>query len=387
MLPPDFTLLQIMPDLDTGGAEQSTLDVSRAVVQAGGRSLVAARGGRMVAELERQGGVFFPGPFHSKNPAVIVRNALTLAALVRRERVSLLHVRSRAPAFSTAIAAKLTGRPWLATYHGAYPGRSGLKRWYNSIMTRGDLVIANSAFTRDHLLAQHPEASGKVVTIPRGVDFARFDPEAVAPERVAALLAAWGVAEDEPRLKVLLAGRLTRIKGGLMLIEALARLRQAGRDEVVLILAGDDQGRRDFRDELVAAMLARGLQDAVRLTGHCKDMPAAYAAADLVVVPSLVSETFGRTAVEPQAMRKAVIASALGGLKETVIPGETGWLVAPGDVAAWADALAAAIDAGPARRAEMGAAGRQRVLGLYAVETMTAATLRAYERVLAGRAA
>lgn len=381
-LPDNFTLLQIVPDLETGGAEQSAIDVSRAVVKAGGRSIVAARGGRMVARLTREGGRFVSASVQSKNPFVILANAWRLARLVREEGVSLLHVRSRAPAFSTLIAARLTGRPWLATYHGAYPARSSLKRWYNAVMTRGDLVIANSEFTRDHLLAQHPAAAGKVATIPRGIDFARFDPEAVDPGRVQRLLAAWGVAADDDRVRVLLAGRLTRIKGAQVLIEALARLKAAGRDEVLVILAGDDQGRRDYRDELVAAMLAHGLQDQVRLPGHCDDMPAAYLAADIVAVPSLVPETFGRTAVEPQAMGRPVIASALGGLRETVAPGESGWLVPAGDGEALADALVAAIDTGPERRAAMGAAGRARVLNLYAVETMTEATLDAYRRVL-----
>jgi glycosyltransferase involved in cell wall biosynthesis len=340
----------------------------------------------MTLRLTEQGGEFISLPVHSKNPATILANAVRLASLVRREGVSLLHVRSRAPAFSTLLAARMTGRPWLATYHGAYPARSGLKRWYNSIMTRGDLVIANSRFTCEHLTAQHQVAPEKVVTIPRGADFSRFDPAAVAPERIARLHASWSVDPDDARVKMLLAGRFTRLKGQLVMIEAAARLKAQGRDDVLLVMVGDDQGRNEYRAEVVAAMIRAGLQDSVRLAGHCDDMPAAYAAVDAVLVPSTVPETFGRTAVEAQAMARPVIASALGGLTETVLPGETGWLAKPGDADEWAAALARAVDVGPEARAAMGERGRAHVLGRYAVETMTDATLAAYRRLLEAKA-
>lgn len=374
----------MVPELEAGGGEQSALDINAAVVAAGGRSLVAARGGRMVQRLEAAGGEFIALPVQTKNPFLAVRNAFALAAIVRREKVSILHVRSRAPAFSVRLAARLTGTPWVATYHGAYPARGAVKRWYNSIMTRGALTIANSAFTRDHLLEQHAVSPTKVVTIPRGVDLKRFDPAAVDLKRLAAMKAWLGVDNGEPRVKVLLAGRLTRLKGQLVLVEAMARLKAAGRHDVLALLVGDDQGRSAYRAEVEAAIEASGLKDRVRLFGHCDDMPAAYLAADLVAVPSTVPETFGRTAVEPQAMGRPVIASAIGGLVETVIPEETGWLVAPRSPDDLAEALAAAVDAGPERRAEMGAAGQARVRALYSVEAMGSATLDAYARVLAG---
>jgi glycosyltransferase involved in cell wall biosynthesis len=199
-LPPDFTLLQVVPELETGGAELSALEVARAVVQAGGRALVASRGGRMAAQLAADGGELAPMPLDTKNPLRIAGNARRLARLIRKERVSLVHARSRAPAFSALWAARATGTPFVATYHGIYKARSGLKRWYNAVMTRGDLVIANSDFTRRHVLAEHGLAPEKVVAIPRGVDLARFDPQAVAPERITALRESWGQAADDPRV-------------------------------------------------------------------------------------------------------------------------------------------------------------------------------------------
>jgi glycosyltransferase involved in cell wall biosynthesis len=385
-LPPDFTLLQVVPELETGGAEQSALDVARAVVRAGGRALVASRGGRMAARLEADGARLAPLDAHSKNPLVILGNARRLAALIRREKVSLVHARSRAPAFSALWAARATGVPFVATYHGIYKAKSGLKRWYNAVMTRGDLVIANSSYTRAHVLAEHGLDPDKVVAIPRGVDLERFDPDKVDPERVARLRRAWGIAADDPRTKVLLAGRLTRIKGHPTIIAAAAQLKAQGREDFLILFAGDDQGRSDYREELVRAIAETGLQEAIRIVGHCDDMPAAFLLSDFAILPTTVPESFGRTAVEPQAVGRPVIAAAHGGTMETVADGETGWLAAPGDARAWAEALGRAIDAGPAGRARMGEAAMRRARSLYRVDAMCQATLEAYERVLESRA-
>jgi len=389
-LPPDFTLLQVVPELETGGAEQSALEIARAVVAAGGRALVASRGGRMVARLEADGGELQPMPAHSKNPLVMLGTAARLVELIRREKVSLVHARSRAPAFPALWAAHATKTPFIATYHGIYKApagvRGGLKRWYNAVMTRGDLVIANSDYTRAHVLAEHHLDPARVVAIPRGVDLARFDPDHVAPGRLEALRRAWDIAADDGRTKVLLAGRLTRIKGHLTVIAAAAKLKAQGRGDLLILFAGDDQGRSDYRRELVAAIEAAGLQEAIRIVGHCDDMPAAFLLCDLAILPTTVPESFGRAAVEPQAMGRPVIVAAHGGSLETVVEGETGWLAPPGDVEAWAAALAKAIDVGPQGRARIGAAAMARSRRLYRAEAMCEATLAAYERVLEARA-
>jgi glycosyltransferase involved in cell wall biosynthesis len=384
-LPSDFTLLQVIPELETGGAEQSTLDVARAVVRAGGRAIVASRGGRMAARLEADGARLIPLPANSKNPLVIAANAGRLAELIRRERVTLVHARSRAPAFSALWAARRTRTPFVTTYHGIYKAKSGLKRWYNAVMTRGELVIANSDFTRAHVLAEHGLPPDKVVAIPRGVDLERFDPARVAPERIARLREAWAIAPDDPRTKIVLAGRLTRIKGHPTIIEAAARLKAEGRDDFLILFVGDDQGRSEYREELIQAIAAAGLNHALRIVGHCDDMPAAYLLSDLAILPTTVPESFGRAAVEPQAMGRPVIAGAHGGTMETVVDGVTGWLAAPGDAEAWAGALAQAIAAGPQGRARIGEAAMARARSLYRVDAMCEATLQAYERVLEAR--
>jgi glycosyltransferase involved in cell wall biosynthesis len=384
-LPRDFTLLQVVPELETGGAEQTTIDVARAVVEAGGTALVATRGGRMTARLTADGARLAQMPVQTKNPLVMLGNAARLVALIRQERVSIVHARSRAPAFSALWAAKATGTPFVATYHGVYKAQSPLKRWYNAVMTRGDLVIANSDYTRDHVLAEHEVDPDKLVTIPRGVDFERFDPAFVTPNRVEALRRAWGVADNDHRTRILLAGRLTRIKGHLPIVAAAKRLVADGRRDFLILFAGDDQGRAGYSAELQGAIGEAGLGDTVRLVGHCDDMPAAYLLADLAILPTSVPESFGRAAVEPQAMGRPVIASAHGGVIETVLDGVTGWLAPVDDPEAWAAALGRAIDIGPAKRLEMGETGRKRARQLYSVDAMCAQTLAAYERVLEAR--
>ncbi len=377
MLPPGAVILQVVPALNAGGVERTTLDVAAAVAAAGGRALVASVGGRLEPELAARGGELVRLPLASKNPAVLWRNAGRLAEVVRRERVSLIHARSRAPAWSALLAARRTGTAFVTTYAGVHSARGPLKRSYNSVMARGDLVIANSAFTRDHLLAEHGTDPARVLTIPRGTDLALFDPDAVGPERLAAARVRLELGSPERRLVFLLAGRLTRWKGQALLIEALAR---SGLD-AVLVLAGDGGGRTGFADELRRLAVERGVAERVRLVGHVDDVAAAYAACDVACAPSTTPEAFGRTAVEPQAMARPVLAAAHGAPCETVLDGETGWLVTPGDPDAWAKALRRAAALGPAERAAMGEAGRRNA-ARYGLAAMTDATLAAYARLL-----
>ncbi|MDO9222486.1 MAG: glycosyltransferase family 4 protein [Caulobacter sp.] len=385
-LPPNFTLLQVTPKLETGGAEQTTIDIAQAVIAAGGKALVASRGGRMTSRLLADGGRLIEMPVQSKNPLVMLGNAARLIDLIRTEKVSLVHARSRAPAFSALWAAHATGVPFVATYHGVYNARSGLKRWYNAVMTRGDLVIANSDYTRDHVLAQHQLDPARIVTIPRGVDLTRFDPRKVPAARVEALRKAWGLPKRGSKIVFLLGGRLTRIKGHLSIIAAAARMQAQGRRDFVIVFAGDDQGRTGFREELLAAVAEAGLTDVVRIVGHCDDMPAAFSLCDVALLPTIKPESFGRAAVEPQVMERPVVVSDHGGARETVVEGETGWRVPPGDVEAWARAMTAAIEAGAERRRAMGLAAAARSRRLYSVDAMCEATLAVYARVLEARA-
>jgi glycosyltransferase involved in cell wall biosynthesis len=325
-------------------------------------------------------------PVQSKNPLVILGNAARLVDLIRTEKVSIVHARSRAPAFSALWAAQSTRTPFVATYHGVYAAKTPLKRWYNAVMTRGDLVIANSDFTREHVLAEHQIDPARIVTIPRGVDLSRFNPQWVTADRLQALRAAWDLPDQDRRTKIVLAGRLTRIKGHLLIIEAAARLKAQGREDFLILFVGDARDNVDYQAELEQAIAAAGLGDQVRLVGHCSDMPAAFLIGDAAILPTTKPESFGRTAVEPQVMGKPVLASNHGGVVETIVNGETGWLVEPGDPAAWATALLRVLDAGRNRLTAMGQAAADRASRNYSVDAMCQATLAAYARVLEARA-
>ena len=304
------TILQIIPQLDTGGAELSTIEIAEAVIVAGGRAIVLTEGGRMLERLKATGADVRIFPAATKNPAKLLANAAAIARMIEADGIHLVHARSRAPAWSALRAARVTKRPFVTTYHGAYNETSAPKRLYNSVMARGDLVIANSGYTRDLIRSRYGTPDAKIRVIHRGVDGAAFDPEKVSAERVEHLRSAWGVA---PGQRVILqAARLTNWKGQNVVVEAARRLHADGRLDGIVALAGDAQGRDAYAEGLREAIKAGGLEGRVRLVGHVDDMPAAYLAADASIVASIEPEAFGRTAVESQAMGCPVIATRIG---------------------------------------------------------------------------
>lgn len=375
-------VLQIVPTLETGGAERTTIDVARALARAGMVPLVATKGGRMLAELDEAGAKWLPAPVHSKAPHTLIANVFRLRDIIRRRNVSIVHARSRAPAWSALLAARMTGVPFVTTYHGIYNAKSGLKRFYNSVMARGDVVIANSAWTAAHIGREYPHRRNRIVVIPRGVNLSRFDPAHISATRVEAVRQHWRVRPDD--LVVLLPGRLTRWKGQTVLIDAFAALKRGGEyPSVKAVLVGDAQGRDLYEAELREQIVKNGLMDIVRIAGHESDMPAAYSASDIVVSASTDPEAFGRVAAEAGAMERVVIATDHGGAREIILPGVSGLLVPPGDSAALADALKSLIDGGPELRARMGREARLHVARRFTVEQMCADTLGVYRDVLA----
>ena len=381
------TIMQIIPELAAGGAERTTIDIAGALAAHGARALVASGGGRLVSELQANGGVWTPFPARTKNPALMAANVLRLAALLRSERVDLLHARSRAPAWVALGAARLLRVPFVTTYHGAYGGASTFKTLYNSVMARSDAVIANSQFTADRIASLHPFARARTHVIPRGVDLRRLRPEAVDPARVRRLREAWGVAPGE-RI-ALLPGRITGWKGHAIMIEAAHLLQERGLSDVLVVFAGDDQGRRSTVGALERRIAAAGLAGRVRLVGHCDDMPAAYVAASVVAAPSTEPEAFGRVAVEAQAMGTPVVASDLGGARETVLATpdveaqeRTGWRVRAGDAGALADALVEALGLSASARDALSERARAHVAARFSIERMCDATLALYAGLL-----
>jgi glycosyltransferase involved in cell wall biosynthesis len=372
-------VLQVIPTLDQGGAERTTIEIAQALTAAGGRALVASEGGRLEGALEAAGGRLIRMGLSTKNPLALWANAGKLADVCQAERVQLIHARSRAPAWSALWAARRLKLPFVTTYHGIYNARAGLKRFYNSVMARGDVVIANSRFTADHLLAQHGVDPAKVVIIPRGVDLALFDPAAITSARREALRAAWGLDRADRRPVVMLPGRLTGWKGQGLLLDAIPKIAAPA----LYVLVGGGEGKPAFEAALRARVTTEKLP--VVFAGHCADMPAALSLADLVICPSLEPEAFGRTAIEAQAMEKPVIAADHGGARETVIDGRTGWLVPPGEAAALARAISEALILSKANHSEIGAAGRENAAQHFSVEALQQATLAVYDRLLGAR--
>ncbi|MBR0659739.1 glycosyltransferase family 4 protein [Roseomonas oryzicola] len=369
-------VLQVLPSLVSGGVERGTLEIAEALVAAGFRAFVASAGGQMVAPLEALGARHVTLPLDTKSPAGIWRNAGALAELVRAEGIGILHARSRAPAWSALIAARRTGARFVTTYHGTYNEGFPGKRLYNSVMARGDRVIAISEFIAGIVRDRHHVPADRLRVILRGIDERLFDPSRVAADRVAALRAAWAVPQDRP--VVMLPGRITRWKGQGVLVEAMARLP----GDAVALLVGDFGAKAAFREELEARIAALDLRDRVRLVGHGADMPAALLLADVMVHASTDAEAFGRTVIEAQAMERVVVASDLGGPRETVEDGVTGFRVPPGDPAALAAALTRVLAMPADERAAMGARARAAVLARCTTARMAAATLAVYRELL-----
>ncbi len=385
-----FTILQILPELSAGGAEQTTIDIAAALAEAGARALVASESGRLVSELQAKGGIWVPFPAKTKNPIAMALHVRRLAKLIKAERVDIVHARSRAPAWVAHGATRLTKTPFVTTFHGAYSGKAALKQRYNSVMAQGDMVIANSHYTADLIAKIYPEAVPKTKIIYRGIDLRAFSPSAIDPMRVQAVRRQWGVAPDE-RI-VLLAARLSPWKGHKLLIAAAKRLVESGLSDTKFIFAGDPQGRNAYVREIDQEIEKAHLQNIVRRVGHWSDMPAAHLAAAVVVVPSTEPEAFGRVTVEAQAIGTPVVVTDLGAAPETVLAppeveasGRTGWRVPPHDAGALAGAIGEALNYGASARDMLAFRGRAFVQTYFSVDRMCSETLAAYVALLAQR--
>ncbi|MBL26689.1 MAG: glycosyl transferase [Rhodospirillaceae bacterium] len=372
------TVLQVLPALGTsGGVERGTVEIAAAIAGTGWRPLVASAGGPRADEVREAGGCHMVLPLDRKAPWALRANAGLLADLIRRERVDLVHARSRAPAWSAHAAARRTGRPFVTTFHGTYGASWFGKRAYNRIMTRGNRVIAISEFIARHVREVYGVGDDRLRVVPRGVDVAAFDPALIGPDRWEPLTRSWNLNDGWP--VVMMPGRLTRWKGQRVLIDAVAAL---GRRDIHCVLVGDDQGREDYRDELQKAIRKAGLNDVFRMVGVVQDMPAAYYLADVVVSASIEPEAFGRVAIEAQAMGRPIVATDHGGSTETVRPGETGWLVRPNDANALAaginEALALASDA----RTKLGQTAIAHIRADYTTALMGSRVLAVYRELL-----
>lgn len=370
-------VIQVIPALGAGGAEQGCIDVAAALAKAGATSIVVSNGGRRIPEILRGGSIHINMPVDSKNPFVMWRNIRRLRKLIREYDADIVHARSRAPAWSALKACEGTRARFMTTCHAPFNISGSAKKFYNSSIARGEIVIAISNYVRDYLLENYEIDAGNIRVIHRGIAIEKFNPGASSAANLINLSREWRLP-DGCQI-VMMPGRLTRWKGHLPLIEAMAIL---GRDDVFCVMIGDDQGRSEYRAEVEAAIRDRNLEGRVRIIGHCNDMPAAYMLSNVVVSASTDPEGFGRVPVEAQAMGRPIVATNHGGAMETVLPGETGWLVPPNDAKALADAIGEALALDNEQRGAMAARAMIHVAENFSRTRMVEQTLDVYAELL-----
>jgi glycosyltransferase involved in cell wall biosynthesis len=373
-----LTIMQVIPHLGTGGAEQSCIDVAAEIVKSGARSIVVSGGGSRVPDLLRIKSEHIILPVHSKNPATIIRNVSRIKKLIKKNEVDIVHVRSRAPAWSAMLACRNTQATFVTTVHAAYKGNeSRFKKFYNSVMSKGDRVIAISDFIAGYVRENFKTDPRNLVTIPRGVDLDKFRPELVSAERAIQLAKQWRVPDGVP--VILMPSRVSKIKGHHVLIDALEKL---GRRDVFCIMVGPNQGRSEYQTDLEETITKKNLSGIVRIVDTCQDMPAAYSLASVVVAPSVVAEGFGRIPIEAQAMGRPVIASDYGGFKETILDKQTGWLFPVGDSDALAEMLRQALSLSDQQRQDQAEKAIAHVRANFTKDKMCEATMELYADIL-----
>ena len=370
-------IVQIIPELGAGGAEQGCIDMTGEITRSGATAIVVSHGGSRTHEIKRAGGTHINLPVHSKNPAIMSRNVSALRKLIKQHGVDIVHVRSRAPAWSAWQACKRTDAHFMTTCHAPYNINGYLKKLYNSSMARGERVIAISNFVSSYLYSNYKIDRHNIRLIHRGISLERFHPTAVTPERIIKLSDEWRLPDGASI--IMLPGRLTRWKGHHVLIDAMARL---NRPDIFCILIGSDQGRTEYRKELEESIKSKGLEGRVRIIDHCNDMPAAYMLSTVVVSASTDPEGFGRIPVEAQAMGRPIIATDHGGARETIIRGETGWLVPPDDVQELSSALFEALSLNPNQRAMLATRAMTHIAENFTQEQMADKTLNVYAELL-----
>lgn len=371
-------ILQIIPELSAGGAEQSCIDIAAELTRRGSQAIVVSHGGTRVHELERAGVMHINLPVHSKNPLVILKNVRELKKIILRHAVNIVHVRSRAPAWSAYLACqKIPQTRFMTTCHAPYNISGKAKLWYNSVIARGERVIANSEAVAQYLMKNYRINPGIIRLIHRGIALDKFHPTAVTPQRLIQLSQDWRIPDGANI--IMLPGRLTRWKGHHILIDAMARL---GRKDLFCVMIGSDQGRTEYRKELEDTIEQKGLGGQIRIVDHCHDMPAAYMLATVVVSASTDPEGFGRIAVEAQAMGRPIVATDHGGSKETIKAGQTGWLVPPGDALALSRAIEEALSLTASQRAMLATRAMAHVAEHFTREQMVDKTLSVYGELL-----
>ena len=380
----DLKVLQVIPKLGYGGAETGCYDIAHYLPENNCKSFIVTSGGELLKFVDRKKVKIFRLPVQSKNPLLILINALILIGIILVYNISLVHVRSRAPAWSCFLATKITGRKFVTTFHGTYNFKSNIKKIYNSVMTRADLIIAGSNFIFSHIKENYSEflkPSKKFLVIFRGINVDYFDPSTKLENEEKKLLEQWKINKEKKI--ILMPGRLTSWKGQELFIEAIKLVKiELGYEAFHAVILGSEQGRDLNKKKLLDLREKHGLINKVKFIQHCKDMALAYKVSDIVVSASIEPEAFGRVAVEAQSMEKLIIASNIGGSNETVINGKTGILFESGDANSLSKKIIEALTMDEKSIKSMGKDGRENIIKKFNVEKMCFSTYSEYKRLV-----
>ncbi|MBD1161607.1 glycosyltransferase family 4 protein [Pelagibacterales bacterium SAG-MED15] len=377
-------VLQVIPRLGYGGAETGCYDLAHYLYEQKCKSYIVTSGGELLEYIDKKKVKLIKLPVHTKNPILIIINSIILAVLILFLNISIVHARSRAPAWSCYIATKLTARKFVTTFHGTYNFKSSIKKFYNSIMVKSDLLIAGSNFIFSHISENYKRflnSKKKFLVIFRGINTEYFDADTIKLKNVEKLKNSWKIEENKKI--ILLPGRLTAWKGQEMFIEAinLFQLKNPELDYVAVIL-GNDQGRTVYRKKLERLVQQFNLTQKIKFVDNCRDMPLAYHISDVIVSSSIEPEAFGRVSVEAQAMKKPIIASNIGGSKETVIDNKTGLLFDSGNPKSLCDKLDEIIKLDSLTLDLMGREGRKNVINRFNIDKMCLNTYSEYKKLI-----
>ena len=377
-------VLQVIPKLGYGGAETGCFDLAHYLYENNYKSYIATSGGPLLKYLNRKKVKLFRLPVHSKNPILIIINSFILIFLIIAYNIDIVHARSRAPAWSCFIATKFTRRKFVTTFHGTYNFNSSLKKWYNSVMLRSDLIIAGTNFIFSHIQSNYSgylNSKKKFLVIFRGINLEYFNPKRIKENDKYLLKKKWEI--DENKKIILLPGRLTSWKGQEMFIEAISNLKNdSSFSDFVAVILGSDQGRKIYKKKLLRLVEQHRLNNNIIFVEHLDLMPIAYEISDIIVSASIEPEAFGRVSVEAQAMEKPIVASDIGGSKETIINGKTGFLFEAGNPKKLSEKLNEVLNLSEVTRNGIGAEGRKNVIAKFNVEKMCYSTYSEYNKLI-----
>ena len=377
-------VLQVIPKLGYGGAETGCYDLAHYLPENNCTSYIVTSGGELIKYIDKKKVKLIRLPVHTKNPILMFLNSIILVMIILFFNISIVHARSRAPAWSCLLATKITGRKFVTTFHGTYNFNSLIKKFYNSVMVRSDVVIAGSNFIFSHVnqnYSKYLTLKKKLLVIFRGINVDYFDPTTTIESEENALIDQWKLKKDKKI--ILMPGRLTSWKGQELFIEAINFVnKELGHEAFYAVILGNDQGRDIYKKKILRLAEQYRLTNQLKFIKHCKNMPLAYKVSDIIVSASTEPEAFGRVSVEAQAMEKPIIASNIGGSNETIINNKTGFLFESGKVQALGKKIIEVLQLGETTLKSMGNEGRKNIIKKFNVEKMCFSTYSEYKKLL-----